>query len=387
MDRREFFQTLGAASLVAVAPRVALAGAAPRSYGNLLILVELRGGNDGLNTVVPYADPQYYRLRPRIGIARDQVLQLDERTGLHPSLQPLAALWQDRQLAIVQGVSYPNPNLSHFRSIEIWDTASSSTQYLRNGWLARVFAQAPAPRSSAADGVVVGTNDMGPFDGSGARAIVLNNPRRFLNEAKLAMPEGHASNPALGYILRVEHDIVQAAARLRGADYTFKTEFPKSQFGNTVRIASQVAAANTGVPALLISLNGFDTHHAQPGRQAALLKQLADGLVALKSALQEVGRWDSTLVMTYAEFGRRAAENMSNGTDHGTANAHFVLGGGVKGGFYGSRPDFGQLDGNGNLPVSVDFRDLYATVLEKWWDVDSVAPLKGRFRPLDVIRI
>ncbi|HET8610180.1 MAG TPA: Twin-arginine translocation pathway signal sequence domain-containing protein, partial [Burkholderiales bacterium] len=126
MDRREFFQALGAASLAAVAPRAALAGATPRGYGNLLILVELKGGNDGLNTVVPYADPQYYRLRPRIGIARDQVLQLDERAGLHPSLQPLAALWQDRQLAIVQGVSYPNPNLSHFRSIEIWDTASGS---------------------------------------------------------------------------------------------------------------------------------------------------------------------------------------------------------------------------------------------------------------------
>ena len=133
-------------------------------------------------------------------------------------------------------------------------------------------------------------------------------------------------------------------------------------------------------------MGGFDTHSGQPGRHAQLLKALAEGLVALKAALVELGRWDSTLIMTYSEFGRRPRENLSNGTDHGTASAHFVLGGRVKGGLFGLPPELSRLDGNGNLPFAVDFRDLYATVLERWWGADSTRALKGRFAPLDVVR-
>ena len=152
------------------------------------MLVELKGGNDGLNTVVPYADSAYYGLRPRIAIRRDDVLQLDGRTGLHPSLAPLMPLWQSRELAIVQGVGYPSPNLSHFRSIEIWDTASRAEEYLADGWLARAFAAAPVPKRFAADGVVVGASELGPLAGGGARAVALANTEQFLRQAKLAQP-------------------------------------------------------------------------------------------------------------------------------------------------------------------------------------------------------
>lgn len=382
MQRREFIQSLAGASLAVLAPQVR-ADASP--YRHLLILIELKGGNDGLNTVVPFADPNYYALRPRLAVARDQVLQLDARVGLHPSLAPLMALWQAGELAIVQGVGYPTPNLSHFRSIEIWDTASQSDEYLEQGWLSRVFAQAPAPREFAAEAVVIGAQELGPLGGVGARVVALTDTERFLSQARLAVPSEHGGSDALRHILRIERDIVQAAARLN-AGHVFRTGFPRTGFGAAVRSASQVLASRAGVAAVKLSLNGFDTHSNQAGTHARLLQTLAAGLIALKDALVELDRWDSTLVMTYAEFGRRARQNLSGGTDHGTAAVHFVTGGRIKGGLYGAAPVLDRLDGNGNLPFAVDFRELYATVLERWWGMDSVGPLKGRFRGLDLLR-
>jgi uncharacterized protein (DUF1501 family) len=385
MNRRDFLAAVGTASVTAVLPRAAFAAASGTGYGNLLILVELKGGNDGLNTVVPYAAPEYYALRPRLGIPRDQVLQLDARTGLHPSLAALMPLWQSRELAIVQGLGYAAPNLSHFRSIEIWDTASNSTEYLPEGWLARAFSAAPAPRSFAADGIVVGGAGLGPLAGPGTRAIALNNPEQFVRQARLAAGTTPPRSGALQHILKVEADIVQAAGNLTG-DYAYATDFPRTPFGNAVRTAAQVVATKAGVATIKIALNGFDTHSNQAPVQARLLKDLAEGLAALKGALVETGRWRSTLIATYAEFGRRPRENQSGGTDHGTANAHFVLGGRVAGGLYGQAPQLGRLDGGGNLGHAVDFRKLYATILEGWWGVDPQPVLRGRYAGLPLIR-
>lgn len=385
MDRREFLRGIGAATVAAWVPPAALARSTGGGYANLLILVELKGGNDGLNTVVPYADYAYYALRPRLAIPRDTVLQLDQRAGLHPALEPLMGIWKGRELAIVEGVGYPEPNLSHFRSIEIWDTGSNSSEYLGEGWLTRAFTATPTPKSFAADAVIVGSAELGPFAGGGARAIALTNTQQFLRQARLAAPAAVARNAALGHVLRVEQDIVQAAAGL-ASDRVFTTEFPRTPFGNAVRTTAQVVSSRSGVAAVKVSLNGFDTHSGQPAIHARLLKDLAEGLAALRLALVELGRWDSTLVMTYAEFGRRPRENGSNGTDHGTASAQFLLGGKVKGGLYGQPPALARLDGGGNLLYAVDFRDLYATVLEGWWGTDSARALKGRFAPLDVIR-
>lgn len=384
MDRRQFLNVVGAATVTALLPEVAIGKRAAGNYSNLLVLVELKGGNDGLNTVVPYADPAYYKLRPRLAIPREQVVQLDQHTGFHPALAPLMTLWKQGELAVVQSVGYPQANLSHFRSIEIWDTASRSDEYLSEGWLARAFAGAPPPSRFAADGVVVGSADMGPFAGRGARAITLVNTEQFLRQARLAAPAARTRNPALDHILKVERDVVQAASNLRG-DRSFATPFPRSPFGNAIRTAAQVAASRAGVAAIKVSLGGFDTHSNQPATQARLLKELSEGVVTLRQALIEIGRWNGTLMMTYAEFGRRPRENLSRGTDHGTANAHFVLGGRVRGGLYGLAPALSRLDGNGNLPFAVDFRDLYATVLERWWGLESARALAGRFSPVELL--
>ncbi|HZZ11384.1 MAG TPA: DUF1501 domain-containing protein [Paraburkholderia sp.] len=405
MKRRSFLSMGALASATLWLPRLAgaqnmgTAQAPGRGYGNLLILVELKGGNDGLNTVIPFADPTYYALRKNIGVKREQSIQLDERTALHPSLEPLMPLWQSQQLAIVQGVSYAQPNLSHFRSIEIWDTASRSDQYLREGWLTRAFAQAPVPSDFVADGVVIGSAEMGPL-ANGARAIALVNPAQFVKAARLATPVSlHERNPELAHILDVENDIVQAAGRLRSnqPQVALKTTFPAGAFGTSIRTAMQVLAAGgaplgqsqhgDGVAVIRLTLNGFDTHQNQPGQQAALLGQLAQGFASMKSALSELGRWDDTLVMTYAEFGRRPRENQSNGTDHGTVAPHFVMGGRVRGGLYGVPPVLARLDGNGNLPVGIDFQQLYATVLGPWWGLDATAILQQRFEPLPLLRV
>ena len=382
MLRRQFLSLLGGSLALALCPP---ALAATASYRRLLVLVELKGGNDGLNTIVPFADLRYAQLRPRIGLRRDELLPLDERSGAHPALAPLRPLWEGRELAIVQSVGYPQANLSHFRSIEIWDTASRSDQYLDEGWLGRAFAQAPVPADFAADGVVVGSSDLGPLVGRHARAVALTGAEQFQRQAKMAQPRAAEAGGALGHLLKVENDVAAAAARI-GGRRAFATSFPAGAFGDAVRAACQVVAQGSGVAALRLTLSGFDTHQNQPATHARLLGQLADGLLALRAGLSELGRWHDTLVMTYAEFGRRPQENQSNGTDHGTAAPHFVLGGRVVGGFYGAPPQLDRLDGNGNLPFAVDFRSLYATVLERWWEMPSEAVLGGRFPPLPLIR-
>ena len=372
MNRRDFLHSAAHAGVALSLPMfgatqgVAWAQAPNNPYQNLLILIELKGGNDGLNSVVPYADPLYTKLRPQIALDRANLIALTEHAALHPSLKPLHALWENKELAIVQGLGYPSPNLSHFRSIEIWETASNSEEYLDAGWLARTFAHTPPPRAFAADGVVVGSHDMGPLSGQGVRTIALADTAQFLRTAKLAQAGRDERNGALRHIQAVEREIVHAASKLN-THFAFKSVFPQNAFAGQIRTAAQLVASNAGIAAIRLTLGGFDTHANQLGTHANLLAQLAEGVSALKSALMELNRWDSTLIMTYAEFGRRPKENHSNGTDHGTANVHFVTGGKVKGGLYGEAPALDRLDGNGNLPFAVDFRSMYSTIISQWW--------------------
>jgi uncharacterized protein (DUF1501 family) len=364
MNRRDFLATLASTAGILALPSLAQSATA-NPYKRLLVLVELKGANDGLNTFIPYADETYATLRPSIGIKRDQVLQLSDRFGLHPALETLMPLWSKGELAAVTGLGYPQPNLSHFRSIEIWDTGSNSKDYLSEGWLARAFDSVAPPKSFVADGIAVGGGDLGPF-AHGSRALSIASTEAFLRQAKLADPHGRASNKALQHILRLEGEAQSASLNLN-PNTTLKTEFPGHPFGQQVKTAMQVVAASPGVAALRVGLGSFDTHQGQLNTQQGLLKQLAEGIVAIKQATTELGRWQDTVVVTYCEFGRRAKENQSAGTDHGTANTQFVLGGAIKGGIKGTHPSLTQLSGDGNLIHTLDYRSLYATLLRDWW--------------------
>lgn len=394
MQRRQFLATLGAGLLTVQLPGLAYA-VAPAGYQRLLVLVELKGGNDGLNTVIPYASADYTRLRPTLAIAREQVLQLDEQRGLHPALAPLLPLWQGGQLAIVQGVGYPEPNLSHFRSIDIWDTASHSTQTLSSGWLTRLLQQYPAGDAFASDGLILGSQTLGPLAG-GARAVVLRDAADFARQARLAqaMP-GQAGSSALAHVLKVEADIRRAASdigkmpaaqqAMGNAQDPGRIPNAPGSFGRAVRTLLETLAGGSSVVVARLTLTGFDTHAGQTGTQQRLLAELAEGLAALQQGLAAQGRWDDTLVMSYAEFGRRPKENGNQGTDHGTVNSHVVLGGRVAGGFYGQAPQLAGVS-DGNLPYAVDFRQLYATVCERWWGKPAAGVLGGQFRPLPLLR-
>ncbi|MFZ5541750.1 MAG: DUF1501 domain-containing protein [Pseudomonadota bacterium] len=378
--RRRFLKAGGAA--LTLLSFSGWARAANEGAPKLLVLLELRGGNDGLNTVAPIEDGRYHDLRPRLAL-REEAIPLADGLALHPALAPLRALWDGREMAVIRGVGYARPNLSHFRSIEIWDTASDSAQYLHEGWLTRAIATAPVFRSASADGVVIGATDLGPL-GGGARAIALTDPARFARQARLAGQAQSAARGALAHLLRVESDIARAAAELR-PDASFATEFPRGAFGIAMRHAAEVAATRR-VPVVRVTLAGFDTHQNQANAHAELLRQLAEGVVALRAALAEVDLWRDTLVLTYSEFGRRPRENASGGTDHGTASVMFAFGGRVAGGFIGEAPSLARLDADGNLLHTTDFRAVYATVLERWWKLDSERALGARFAPLPLLR-
>jgi uncharacterized protein (DUF1501 family) len=338
----------------------------------ILLLVELKGGNDGLNTLVPYADPKYRELRPAIGVARERILPLDERVGLHEKLEPLMESWKAKDLAILQGVGYPYPNRSHFRSIEIWDTASASNQTLSEGWIAQAFEGTSLPKGAGVDSIVVDTNAL-PSTGPGLRTIVMQDAENFLRQAEALKEQAglkDGGNPALRHLLAVRHEVNAAAKglsdRLRAAPAPTHGYAQDLLLGRQFDLATRVLTARVPVVAIKTALGGFDTHANQVQPHERLLSFLASSLATLRKNLIAADLWNDVVVMTYSEFGRRAKQNASGGTDHGTAAPLFVMGGDVKGGLYGAYPSLGDLQ-DGDLRHTVDFRSVFATAAQGCW--------------------
>jgi uncharacterized protein (DUF1501 family) len=382
LDRRRFISLAGGVSVLAAArPLFAAPAASGPNWDRILVLVELKGGNDGMNTVVPYADPLYRRLRPNIAIERDQIVQLSPELGLHPALKPLQEAWKAGDMGVLLGVGYPNPNRSHFRSIEIWDTASASNQYLSEGWIARAMQGNPRPSSFVLDSVVVDDNTL-PVSGPGLRNIVLRDVENFIQQAarlkQVAADRG--GNPALRHLLKVQGEVHQAAFTLRDRMKNApapSVEMPANPFGRQLDLALRLLTSNTPLSVIKIGLGGFDTHARQREPHDRLLGILGEGLAKFRTALQGAGLWDRVLVMSYSEFGRRVAENGSRGTDHGTAAPQFVMGGKVKGGFHGRQPPLTDLS-EGDVKYTVDFRNVYASVAQRWWGLRGDS---GNFKP------
>jgi len=385
MDRRTFLTSAAAAMGAGALPASANAAATSR---RALILVELAGGNDGLNTVIPYDDPAYKAARPRIAIDRDQALHLDQRLGLHPELEPLMAGWKARDLAVIRGVGYERPNRSHFRSIDIWETASDSNQVLEDGWIARAMKNRKRDARSVADAVVLGGKSSRVVAGDGIKAASMTNPDRFIRQARgIRSSRQQSKNPALAHILSVQSQIDRAAYRLgeiAARTRTIQGEF-KGRLGQQLRVAARLILAEARIPVIKVSLGGFDTHINQNGRHRNLMRQLGRNLASFRDALKQGGAWDRTVVMTYSEFGRRVRQNGSGGTDHGTAAPLFMMGGQVRGGLYGTQPSLTNLDA-GDMRFAVDYRRVYASAAQEWLALPSARTVLGRHRPLDLIR-
>lgn len=365
-------------------PWRARAGAGRRT----LVLLELNGGNDGLNTVVPFSDPAYARARPKLAVKRDKVLQLDENLGLHRALEPLMTAWRDGDLGIALGVGYPRPNRSHFRSIEIWNTASDSDETLQDGWLNRAVGAAGETAALGEGlGVILG-GPAGPLAGNSLTSVVMKDRKHLHRAGRLLDGRSVASaNPALAHVLSVRRQAHDAAGQIESRldEATALTvDFPKTAIARQLEQAAMMIAG--GVPAAVIKVQqgGYDTHAGQAGRHPRLLAELAAALTAFRQALIGADAWDRCLVMTYAEFGRRVAENASAGTDHGTAAPHFLLGGRLRGGFYGQQPALSDLDA-GDLRYNLDFRQLYAGVATHWLGLPPDLPTFGGLRPLALL--
>jgi uncharacterized protein (DUF1501 family) len=375
MKRRDFLSMAAATGASLSMPRVFASSrldaraTGREGLGKLLILIELKGGNDSLNTVVPFSDSTYYALRKHIAIPRDQVLALDSRTALHPAMRPLLSLWRDGQLAVVQGVGCERDAASHFRSREIWDTASRADVYRRDGWLTRAAAECGALNGSFAT-ASFGSAEPGPF------AQLPSHAGSACSWARVDDPDAalHAD--------WIDGD-GDRGERISSA--TFDTATFRDSIDAALRTVD--ATPRHANCAIRVTLDGFDTHGNQLARHAALLTQLADGCATLRTELARRGRWRDTLVMTYSEFGRSARENDQRGTEHGGAAAHFMMGGLVRGGVYGHPPDFARLDADGRLPVEIDFRRLYATALAPFREFDANAVLQHDVKRLPLLRL
>ena len=341
----------------------------------MLVVVQLGGGNDGLNTLVPYASGAYYDARPGLAVPPERVLPLDERVGLHESLAALRPLYDAGQLAIVEGVGYPDPKLSHFRGIDIWDTASDSDVILEEGWVSRLFHESRPSSDFATEGVVLGRNSVGPLLGGKARTLSLNRkPDKFIKQAGRMTPGPRIrSSGALAHLIKQRQDLRTAADHIIARqieNVDAGAAFPDTQLGDQFRLVARFLAAGVKVPFVKLSLGKYDTHVEQEPLHGQLLAEVAGAIATFADVMKAKGLWHKVLVMSYSEFGRRPEENNSLGTDHGTSAPHFVFGGKVKGGLYGEQPPLDDMEDK-NLKYSIHFRSLYATAAREWWGLDA----------------
>jgi uncharacterized protein (DUF1501 family) len=369
----------------------------PGGDDRVLLLVNLQGGNDGLNCVVPHGNPLYYQQRPSLAIPRGDVLAIDANTGLNPKMGALKAMYDKGEVAIVQSVGYPNPNHSHFRSTEIWQTAAPDS-YEHTGWLGRYLDEADLPKSNLFNAVAVAqvlpealisnTVDVPSVAQIGGYGLVSDRnalARRTYSE----LVKGGAfpfQSPYLSHVAEIEDHAQRGSEELPKliAGYTTDATYPATPLGRSLALAAQIVGSRLGTRVLYVQHGSFDTHVSQQATQDRLLGEFSDAIAAFYADLAAHGNDKRVLTLTFSEFGRRIAENGSRGTDHGEASPLFMIGGGIKGGLYGDAPDLSATN-MGNVRFTTDFRSVYATVLERWLGRPSQQILAGSFSTLPIL--
>jgi uncharacterized protein (DUF1501 family) len=370
---------------------------------NILVVLQLSGGNDGINTLVPFGDPNYARLRPSLGIATNEVLKLTDSVGLNPNLGKLKALYDQGKMAVIQGVGYPNPNRSHFRSMDIWHSAHPES-FERSGWLGRYVDACQCAQDNALPAISVGDqlNSMFWTETTLVPAVASIGAFSFLTDTKykndrtfqmqtLQNIYSQAGNWS-AYESLIRRGTLQALSgsdelQKVAANYQTPVKYPANNgLANQLKMVAQVINGNLGTRLFSVSMGGFDTHANQRVNQDKLLGQLGDAIDAFMQDLANMKMQDNVTIMTFSEFGRRVKQNGSNGTDHGTAEPMFIIGNKVNGGMYGSYPSLGDLDNNGDLKFNADFRSIYAGVLRDIVGADPGPILAGGYDPIAVIR-
>ena len=390
LDRRELLAGMAGLSAMSMVPlafaQAAQAAAAQAvASGKVLVILELSGGNDGLNTVVPYGDDAYYRQRPNIGIPKNELRIIDDHFGFNPGMAGFESLYKDGKMAIVHGCGYENPSYSHFTSMAYWHTAApnSGDEY---GWVGRL-ADSVAPSAPSNYLVNIGSKQSLAVKSEKHVPVVFDDPNRFMREAFAAekkaldvVPDiGEIENPSRRFLLDIARGANDASALVRGA--WSKYDSPVDYGVNDLDLQKVVALLDAGMPTSLYYVsyrnNSFDTHVFQNNLHRRLLTYTSDAVAGFIRDLERIGRADDVALMIFSEFGRRVPENVSLGTDHGAANAMFVVGNQVKGGHYGKLPSLTELADGDNLAYTTDFRKVYQTITQGWLGHNDSANLLG----------
>lgn len=396
MKRRDFIKQSSLASSLFLVPSFvkAFESLTKGALGyKKLVIIQLSGGNDGLNTIIPYTNDIYYKSRPELAIPKTDIIKVTDDLGFNSQLTPLKSLYDKGYLSIINNVGYPNPNRSHFRSTDIWHTASDSNQYYNSGWLGRYIDNyGKMPYS----GIEIDDSLSLILKGEKINGIATKNPailnrnmntpyfKNILNQ----QTDEHLSEHNLGYLYKTMIEAKSSAKYIykTSKTYTSTFDYPQNPFGKQLKTTAQFINSGIDSQVFYVSMGGFDTHVNQSNRQDKLLNVYADSIDVFIKDLEKSDTFKDTLVLTFSEFGRRVKQNAANGTDHGAANNVFVIGKNLKqAGFYNEAPNLLDLDSNQDLKYSVDFRSVYATILDKWLEVNDNSILKKEFNTLDFI--
>ena len=393
MERRHFLKQSALASSLVFVP--SFVRAFETIGGNALgfkklVIIQMSGGNDGLNTIVPFNNDIYYRNRPSIAIKKSDLLKVTDELGFHQSLSPLKSLYDKGHLSIINNVGYPNPNRSHFRSTDIWQTASNSDEYLNTGWLGRymdVYGDKPYTGIELDDSLSL------ILKGEKLNGIATKNPAilyrnmhtPYFDKVLEQQTDDHLSEHNLGYLYKTMIEAKSSANYIYETSKTYQSNFdyPDNPFGKQLKTTAEFINSNLQSKVYYVSMGGFDTHAGQLNRQSRLLETYSNAMEVFVKDLEHNDTFKDTLILTFSEFGRRLEQNAANGTDHGAANNIFLIGKNLKKpGFYNEMPNLSHLDTNNDLIHTVDFRSVYATILDQWLEVDDETILNKSFSKL-----
>jgi uncharacterized protein (DUF1501 family) len=414
ITRRNFLRdSLALVSFGAAVPSVlgkAVIASAAESYslsvsGKTVVVVQLAGGYDGLNMVVPYADANYHRMRANLGVSEADVLRIDDRVGFNPAMAKLKELFDAGKVAIVQGAGYPNPNYSHFKAMDIWQTADLDGEG-KDGWLGRYFDELVDEEGHPLAGLSIGRSLPTAFNSTESTIPSVDSVAEF--SLKPATGDGSWQQretsllklydlyrPAgTGYAALLDTTLDNAMLsseqlNLAHAAYTPAATYPESGLASGLRVLAElISSSGEGSPLRVghVTLGGFDTHTGEDTRLPGLLTQTSEAIGAFQEDIEAHGHGEDVITLVWSEFGRRPQENAQAGTDHGSALPIFVIGNAVKGGLHGDAPSLTDLD-NGNLRFTTDFRSIYATILEKWLQAPSTQILGATFPQLDLLKV
>lgn len=361
--------------------------------GNKVLLVlQLSGGNDGLNTVVPYRNDIYYKTRPGLSIKREEAIRLTDDAGLHPALKTFKSLYDEGSMAIMNNVGYPNPDRSHFRSMDIWQSASGADQSLTTGWIGRYLDAQCNGCDKPTRALEIDDTLSLAMKGEHMKGLAMKDPRRLFHSSnekffRSLVNESHAHEEPVAYLYKTMAETVSSADYIyeQSRLHPTKTTYPGTEIGRSLKTIASLIFSDINTSVYYLSLGTFDTHVAQQAQQKKLFIDLDYALAAFVKDLKLNHRFDDVLIMTFSEFGRRVAQNASGGTDHGTANNMFFAGGALKQqGLLNDLPDLTDLT-EGDLKYTVDFRNVYSTVLNNWLQSDAAKILGSKFSGLGFV--